>query len=132
MFLVGEYIDVNVLPVQYGGDGQLPSFNCETFLSQDLFFDKNENEAENKDENKVEGEDRNENVIEMENELNVENEIRIRNENGNEIKNGLCTEKTKVNLHQLSNKDNHNNQIGETYKRKLTESTVRKDPRIYS
>jgi uncharacterized membrane protein len=35
---LGEYIDVGILPVEYGGDGKLPEFDCEKFIAEDIFL----------------------------------------------------------------------------------------------
>lgn len=120
----GEYIDLDALPVQYGGQGQLPSFDCDKFLSQDRFFGESKNEKETKNENEVESENRNE--VEFENE----------NENGTENgdKNGdvAHSEKIKSCPNSSRSKNNHSKKIMEIHNRKIQESTVRKDPRIYS
>ena len=81
-----------------------------------------------KNENEVGSEDRNEVIFENEN----KNENENRTENGDKNEYVTYSEKIKSCANSLRRKNNHSNQIMEIHNRKIQESTVRKDPRIYS
>jgi hypothetical protein len=36
--MIGEHIDINTLPSEYGGDGLMPSFDVRTYLASDPYL----------------------------------------------------------------------------------------------